>query len=178
MTTELDIIRRNIKRELPCKLADDEFTRIAKQRALKELEVAQLEADLAKEKKRRQDQIDDLADEVAKMGRELATGEQDRTVPCNDVFMKGVDGTGWVHTIRLDTGDEVERRPATAHETQRYLPGTGDASGGGLLDIAAAAQRKAEGGEASDVPEGGTAEDDRADDESEDKPKAKGKKRS
>lgn len=169
-----DIVRRGIKRELPCKLSDEEFTRIAKQRALKELEVAQLEADLAKEKKKRQDQIDDMADEVAKMGRELATGEQDRTVTCDEVFVKADDGTGWIHMLRRDTDDEVERRPATAHETQRYLPSVGE-PGGGLLDQAAHAQRGAKADDANDVPDGSAGDDDSADEET-DKPKRKAKK--
>lgn len=144
-----DVVRRNIKRELPCRLSEEEFTRIARQRATKEAERDELEADLAKEKKRRQDQIDELDDEISKMGRELRTGEQDRTVPCNEVFHRASDGTGWIHTIRLDTLDEVERRPATAHETQRYLPGT-DGPSGGLLEDAQRAQRSAQ----DDVPAG------------------------
>jgi hypothetical protein len=121
-TNEKDIIRRNIKRELPCKITDEEFTRIAKQRATKEAEKEELEADLAKEKRRRMDQIELVQDELKVSGRELRTGYQDRTVNCNEVFYRTEEGTGWIHTIRLDTFDEVERRPATAHETQRYLP--------------------------------------------------------
>lgn len=151
-----DVVRRNIKRELPCKLTEEEFTRIARQRATKEAERDELMDDLAKEKKRRQDQIEELNDEIGKMGTELRTGNQDRTVPCNEVFRRAADGTGWIHTIRLDTFDEVERRPATAHETQRYLPNVepGNISSGSVLDDAraqqaAAAQRSAGG---DDVP--------------------------
>lgn len=157
-----DVVRRNIKRELPCKLTEEEFTRISRQRVAKEAELSQLEADLAKEKKRRQDQIDELEDEISKMGRELHTESQDRTVPCNEVFRRADDGTGWIHTIRLDTFDEVERRPATAHETQRYLPNVEIAApSGSVLDDAraqqaAAAQRSAGGQDvpADDVPAG------------------------
>lgn len=60
---------------------------------------------------------------------------------CNEVFRRAVDGTGWVHTIRTDTGKEVERRPATPTEAQRYLPGV-EATGpaGPLLEQALAAQ--------------------------------------
>lgn len=125
MITESDIVRRNIKRELPCKLTDEEFTRIAKQRAIKEAEKEELEADLAKEKRRRMDQIEDVQDELKVSGRELRTGYQDRTVNCNEVFFRDNKGVGWIHTIRIDTAEEVERRPATAHETQRYLPNVG-----------------------------------------------------
>lgn len=123
--TENDIVRRNIKRELPCRLTDEEFTRVAKQRAMKEAEKEELEMDLAKEKSRRTEQIKDLSDEIGKSGKELRTGFQDRTVNCNEIYRRDVEGTGWIHTIRIDTYDEVERRPATAHETQRYLPSVG-----------------------------------------------------
>ena len=123
--TDSDIVRRNIKRELPCRLTDEEFTRVAKQRAMKEAEKEELEMDLAKEKSRRNEQIKDLSDEIGKSGKELRTGYQDRTVNCNEIYRRDVEGTGWIHTIRIDTYDEVERRPATAHETQRYLPSVG-----------------------------------------------------
>lgn len=148
--TDDDVVRRGIKRELPCKLTDEEFTRVARQRAGKEAELAQLQGDLAREKKKRQDQIDELADEIAKMGRELHTGEQERTVTCNEIFRRAPDGTGWVHTMRMDVFDEVERRPATAHETQRYLPSIGGE--GGLLEQADAQQRSAQDDGADDVP--------------------------
>lgn len=142
-----DIVRRLIPRELPCKLDDEEFTRIARQRAAKEAERDQLVNDLKIETDKRKSQIKEHDDEIGKMGRELHTGYQDRTVKCNDVFVKAPDGTGWIHTIRTDTDTEVERRPATAHETQRYLP-TIDGPGGGLLGMAERAQRSAQ----SDVP--------------------------
>jgi hypothetical protein len=136
-----DVVRRNLPRELPCKLDDAEFTRIAKTRAQKEAERDELEDDLSREKKKRTEQINDLNDEIAKMGRELRTGEQERTVKCNEVFRKLEDGTGWIFVIRQDTFSEVERRPATAHETQRYLPSL---DGGSLLDQAARKQRSAQ----------------------------------
>lgn len=137
-----DVVRRNIKRELPCLLTEVEFTRISRQRVAKEAELAQLQADLTRETKKRKDQIGELEDEIGKMGRELHTEHQDRTVPCNDVFRRDpLDGTGWIHTIRLDTFAEVERRPATAHETQRYLPSI-DGPGSGILDEARAKQQK------------------------------------
>lgn len=168
-----DVVRRNIPRELQCKLDDQEFTRIAKTRAQKEAERDELDEDLAREKKKRQDQIDELEDEIAKMGRELRTGEQERTVKCNEIFRKHDDGTGWIYVIRLDTYDEVERRPATAHETQRYLP-TLD-GGGGLLTEAAKAQRSAQ----DEVPEGLPTDDDAdGDDETEGgEPKSKRRKK-
>jgi hypothetical protein len=118
-----DVLRRGVKRTLPCKLTDREFLEIAKGMVGKKAELAQLEEDLAKETKRRKDQIGELEDEIALMERELHTGEQDRTVPCNDVFRRGGDGTGWVYTVRLDTLAEVGApRPASPAEMQRHLP--------------------------------------------------------
>jgi hypothetical protein len=150
-----DVIRRNVARELYCKLSEDEFVRISRTRVNKEAERDQLVEDLDVETKKRKQQIKLLEDEIGKMGRELRTGEQERTVKTNEVF-RNEEGTGWVVVVRLDTFDEVERRPATAHETQRYLPNM-DAGGGGLLDKAARAQRSA-GVEAA--PEAKTETDD------------------
>lgn len=171
-----DIVKRGIKRDLPCKLNDDEFTRIAKTRATKEAERDELEADLKREKQRREAQIEELEDEIGKMGRELRTGEQDRIVTCDEVFVRDfVDGSGWVVTIRRDTMAEVERRPASAHETQRYLPNVEAPEKGGLIEQASAAQVKAErsaGGEApatdtDDVPPASDEDEDEDDEETE-----------
>jgi hypothetical protein len=176
-----DVIRRNILREQPCKLTDEEFARVARQRALKEAERDELEEDLAREKKKRQDQIDDLEDEIGKMGQELRTGYQDRTVKCIEVFRKGADGVGYVHLLRTDTWAEVERRAANAHETQRHLKGVDEQPGtGGVLEEARKRQRSAQS-EASDVPPTEAASDvpassessTEAKDDAEDKPKAK-----
>jgi hypothetical protein len=159
-TPQDDVIRRNIPRELPCKLTDEEFTRIARQRATKEAERDELVDDLAREKKKRQDQIDDVDDEISKMGRELHTGFQERTIKCVEVFRKGPDGVGYVHTLRVDTYEEVERRPATAHETQRHLPsveGGVEGGTGGILDTARERQRTAQPDDGSDVPSEGDA---------------------
>lgn len=139
-----DIVRRGIPRELHCKLEDDELLRIARTRTNKEAERDQLLAEMADEVASRKAQIKKIEDEIGKMGRELRTGEQERTVKCNEVFRKHDDGTGWIYVIRLDTYNEVERRPASAHETQRYLPSLDGASSTGLLAQAASAQRSAQ----------------------------------
>lgn len=177
-----DVVRRGLPRELPCKLEDDELLRIARTRTNKEAERDQLMSDMKDEIDRRKAQIKELEDEIGKMGRELRTGEQERTVKCNEVFRKHEDGTGWIYVIRLDTYREVERRPATAHETQRYLPSMDGAAGGGLLQQAAAAQRSAQpetgpddGQE--DVPGDDHSEDGDVDVDDEDKPKKRGGKK-
>jgi hypothetical protein len=146
------IVRRNIKRELYCKLTDEEQLRIAKTRSVKEAELEELEGDLDREKKKRKEQIDELGDEVKKMGRELRTGEQERTVACDEVF-RMIDGTGFIVVVRKDTYAEVERRPANAHESQRYLPGVDGPGATGLLDQANAARSaQPANDDASDVP--------------------------
>jgi hypothetical protein len=180
-----DVVRRGIPRDLYCKLTDEEQLRIAKTRATREAERDQLLVDLADETSSRKAQIKKLDDEIGKMGRELRTGEQERTIPTNEIFVKHDDGTGWIYVIRQDTDAEVERRPATAHETQRYLPSLD--GGGGLLGQAAKAQRSAQGkaaSEESDIPSDGEDGEDGEDgakeadgaDEDESKPKRNGKK--
>ena len=135
-----DIIRRAIKRELPCKLTDEERLRIADERSAKEAERDKLKAEAKLDAERRKAQIADLEDEIAKKGLEVYTRHQDRTVICDEFFRRDLEGSGWVHTIRRDTGEEVERRPATVHEMQRHLPGTETSPAGGLLEEARARQ--------------------------------------
>lgn len=172
------IVRRGIKRELYCKLNEEEFVRVARQRATKEAERDQLESDLAVEKKKRQDQIGELDDEIGKMGRELRTGEQERTVPCDEVF-RVIDGTGFIVVIRKDTWVEVERRPANAHESQRYLPGV-EGPGASVLDKATASAKTdaptESEGEPSDVPGDADADDAVLADEKPDGKKKRSKK--
>lgn len=123
-----DVVRRGIKRALPCELTEQEFVQISRTCVAKKRELRQLEADFAKEKERRKEQIDEIAEEIQKLERELDTGKQERTVPCNEVFRRLLDDraleTGYIFTIRQDTHGEVERRPATPSEMQRYIPGT------------------------------------------------------
>ena len=144
-TAELgDVIRRGIKRTLPCDLTDAEFMQIAKQRVDKEALLDQLEADFDKIKTKHKVQVEELDGEIGKARQELHTGQQDRTVLCVEVFRRAEDGTGWVHTLRMDTipPSEVERRPASPSEAQRYLPGVEGmpVDEGAPLEQAAAAQ--------------------------------------
>lgn len=183
-----DVIRRGIKRVLPCKLTEDEFVEIAKKRVGREALLKQCEADLAREQKKRKDQIAELEDEIGTMGRQLHTESEDRTVLCNEVFRRAENGTGYVHTIRLDTNEEVETRPATVSETQRYLPSDGfspPANGASVLDQARTAQGATNGttngaaAESDEIkPDELDDDEDDADDASDEKPKrgAKGKK--
>ena len=61
--------------------------------------------------------IDELQREVYVHDRELDTEEQESVVSCDELFR---DGLVW--TVRADSGEEFESRPATAQEPQRYLP--------------------------------------------------------
>ena len=141
--TPEDIVRRHIKRVLPVKLTDAEQLAIARDAAKKRRVQRQLENDLADETKKRKQQIAELEKEIATHDRELDTGEQDRVVPCDEVFRAGL-----VWTRRTDTGKLFESRPATPQEANRYLPGVESTLGqlpanAPLLDQAVAAQGKA-----------------------------------
>lgn len=140
---------------------------IAKQRVDKAALLDQVVEDFDKIKSKHKAQVEEFDGEIGKMRKELHTGEQDRTVLCVEVFRRGEDGDGWVHTLRMDalaavyaeklaegfTEPEaaaeamiralVERRLATPTEAPRYLPSVEGVPVDGhapLLDQAAAAQ--------------------------------------
>lgn len=175
----LDIVKRNVKRVLPCKLSDEELLRIARMRTVKESEHDQLVADADLDAKKRKVQIKEYADEILAMRRELHSGYQDRTILTNEVFEKDDNGNCWIVVYRLDTGAPTgERHPASPAEMQRYLP---DASGSGsLLDQATKVQRSAQPETApdaevpADLPE---ADDDEGDGDEEEDAQPAGKKR-
>lgn len=151
----LDVVKRNVKRVLPCKLTDEELLRIARQRTIKENEHDQLVSDADLDAKKRKAQIKEYADEILAMRRELHSGYQERTILTNECFEKDDKGNCWIVVYRLDTGEPTgEKHPASPAEMQRYLP---DATGSGsLLDQAAKVQRSAqpETVAAPDVPDG------------------------
>jgi hypothetical protein len=151
-----DIMRRGIKRTLPCKLTDAELLQIALQRVDKEALRDQIEEDFDRIKSKHKAQLEEIDGEIGTMRKELHTGEQDRTVLCCEVFRRDAAGSGFVVTLRMDTIPplQVEMRPATPTEAQRYLPGVEGFAvdrGAPLLDQAAAAQ----GGNGAGVPEDG-----------------------
>lgn len=131
-TPSHDVLRRHLKRALPVKLTRDEQTDIAIATSKKRLNVKQLEQDLDAEKKRRQGQINEMQREIDTSDRELATGEQERIVECNEVFRDGM-----VFVVRTDTWEEFESRPATAQEAQRSLPAVEATPQSGLVVHAA-----------------------------------------
>lgn len=183
----IEIVKRNVKRVLPCKLSDEELLRIARMRTAKENEHDQLVAEADLDAKKRKAQIKEYADEILSMRRELHSGYQDRTILTNEVFEKDAQGNCWIVVYRMDTGEPTkERWPASPAEMQRHLPMDEAGSGGGLLAQAAKVQRSAQDAPAeSGVPEGlpsgddvpdGDESDAGGDDAGEGKPKRSGKK--
>lgn len=120
-----DVIDRGLRNVLPVKLTEDEYSEIAHRRTVVEKEYDELEADLKKETDRRKADLKAREEDIAKMRRWLHTSEQERSVRCANVFRCVIvngQPTGWVVTLRLDTGTEVTRVPATPKQLQRYLP--------------------------------------------------------
>ncbi len=143
-----DIIERGVKRELPCKLNDEEELRIARQMVALKAELAEREAQWDLKAKKHKQEASETERVIAKMERELHTGQQDRVVICNRVFERNASGGGDEVLIRLDPahqlpGDtrEVQRIPASASVMQKFLPFIGETGGGSLLDDARAQQR-------------------------------------
>lgn len=167
MTTESQqdiIIRRNLRRDQPVKLTQDELLEKMKAFTVKDAEHDELADELARETKKRKQQLEELSDEIGLIKRCIRTGEEDRSVPCYERLDRRADGTWEVVLIRADTNAVVERRGASAAELQRNLPTEYSGQGGSVLDDArsqqqAAAQRSAGG---DDVP----SEDDAPDDDS------------
>lgn len=163
-TQYTDIIERGVKRELPCKLTDEEELRIARQMVALKAELAERESEWDLKAKKHKQAVSETERTIAKMERELHTGQQDRVVICNRVFERNASGGGDEVLIRLDPTHqlpsdtrEVQRIPASATIMQRFLPFIGDAhSSGSVLDDAraqqaAVAQRSA-GADPDDVP--------------------------
>lgn len=160
-----DIIERGVKRELPCKLTDEEELRIARQMVALKADLADREAAWDLKAKKHKQEVADTERAISKMERELHTGQQDRVVICNRVFQRNSAGGGDEVLIRLDPAHqlpgetrEVQRFPASASVMQRFLPFVGDAHGSGsVLDDAraqqaAVAQRSAAPAAEDDVP--------------------------
>ncbi len=153
-----DVIDRGLRNVLPVKLTKEEYSEIAHRRTVVEKEYDELEADLKKETDKRKADLKTREEDIARMRRWLHANEQERSVRCANVFRCVIvngQPTGWVVTLRLDTGKEVTRVPATPKQLQRYLPSddldpskrdAGDEPRP-LLEQARAAQAAADGGE-------------------------------
>jgi hypothetical protein len=138
-----DVIRDQIKRELPVRLTDAERLEIAEAKAMAESELDEhsaTEADRRREAAKRGEEIEKR---IAVMGAELRTREQRRVVLCYERWK-----AGQVEVVRrdLDPRDPqsvVERRAANLAEAQRAIPDAAQEDGGDVLTQAAKMQRDA-----------------------------------
>jgi NifB/MoaA-like Fe-S oxidoreductase len=118
-TTE-DIVKRGIKRELPCKLTDQEELEIARRKASAEAELEEVQADFDDAKNEWKSRLEEVEKRIALMGAELRTGEQKRVIDCYERFVAGT-----IETVRTDNGMVIDRRAASLADTQRALPTVG-----------------------------------------------------
>lgn len=112
-----DILKRGIKRELPCKLTDQEELEIARRKAAAEAELEEVQADFDDAKNEWKGRIEEVEKRIALMGAELRTGEQKRVIDCYERFVAGT-----IETVRSDNGMVIDRRAASLADTQRALP--------------------------------------------------------
>lgn len=125
MTDTDDIIRKNIKRELPVKLDNSEMLDIAIAKANAEGDLDELQVEFRDVKAEWNQRIEEQEKRIAIMSVELRTKEQKRVVVCFERFRAGT-----IEVVRDDTKDVIERRSASLAEAQKAIPGT---------DVAAAA---------------------------------------
>lgn len=116
-----DIVKRGIKRELPCKLTDHEELEIARRKATAEAELEELLEDFKDAKDEWGTRIDEVEKRIAIMGAELRTGEQKRVIECYERFKAGT-----IEVVRTDNGMVIDRRAASLGDTQRALPKVAD----------------------------------------------------
>jgi hypothetical protein len=163
MTTE-NIVRKNIRRELPVPLTDLEFVELSRYKANLELEREEAESAFAERKNDHTQRLKDLDARIGKAGAELRVGEQKRVVECLQRYVKTGEHAGKVETVRLDTNEVVERHAADLLESRQAVPD--DEVSDDMLEQAAKMQR-----------EGNVEENDEGDVTVPDSPAAKVKRR-
>lgn len=114
-----DIVKRDIMRELPCKLTDEQLLEVAINKAEAEAALEELESDFKDVKEEWSVRIAQSEKRIAEMGAELRTKEQKRVIKCYERFVAGT-----IEVVRSDTKEVVERRAANLSEAQRALPAT------------------------------------------------------
>jgi hypothetical protein len=93
------------------------------QRVAREAELAQLEADLDLDEKKRKDRSRSSTTRSKRWAASSTLGFQDRTIKTNEAFEKDAQGNCWMVVYPLDTGEPTgERWPPSPAEMQRYLP--------------------------------------------------------
>lgn len=131
-----DVVKRGIKRELPCKLTDQQELDIARRKAQAEAELEELQDDFNDVKEEWKTRLDEVEKRIAVMGAELRSGEQKRVIDCYERFVNGT-----IETVRSDNGMVIDRRAASLADTQRALPGTVKDEAAAQAADAAKAQR-------------------------------------
>lgn len=112
-----DILNDNLMQQLPVKLTDAALVEISRQHSKLLLFIDETEKEAKREKKKWDDRIADLDENLRAMAKVLKAGEEQRPVACY-VRLNGSN----VETIRKDTNEVVLERPANLSELQRNLP--------------------------------------------------------
>jgi len=115
-----DIIKRNLKRELPCALDDDEVLIHARAATKKRAELRVIEAEIAEERKKQKERVAGVEKEIARLDAIVESGKERRIVVCHEKWANGA-----VHLVREDTGEVVDTRQATAADRNLVVPGSG-----------------------------------------------------
>lgn len=109
-----DIIKRDIMRELPCKLDGEALLDIAIAKSEAEAKLEELQSDFSDAKDEWKARLEEVEKRIAVMGAELRLKEQKRVISCYERFVSGT-----VEVVRADTKEVVERRAANLFEASR-----------------------------------------------------------
>lgn len=115
------IIATDIKRELPCKLDEQQLLEVAIDKAKAEAELDEIKDDFRDVKEQWNERIEEVEKRISQMGAELRTRERKRVVLCHE---RVVAETRMVEVVREDTLEVVDRRPANLFEAGKVLPQT------------------------------------------------------
>lgn len=139
---EQDVLRRNIKRQLPVKITDDYALAMSRQRTVVEGQLDEEVAEFAQAKDDHKAKVIKLEDEIKRLRSIIRSNHEDRPVLCVEVYRREEGNGGFVDTYRTDTGERIEERSITIAEAQRLLPGVEGVapSGGPILDRVGSAQ--------------------------------------
>jgi hypothetical protein len=113
-----DILRKNIQRELPCPLTNDERLQRAIEASKRRAARGELEATLDAAKEAAKKAIADDEAALERLDNAVRDGREKRLIACYERFRSGT-----VELVRDDNGEIVETRAATMAEAQRQLPG-------------------------------------------------------
>lgn len=107
---------KRFDRWLPVTLTENEILERSKALAETLQTKRRVENEKANEMRNYGEQLKDLAGEIAKLGQVVATGEESRSVNCEQRHNEGR-----IEVVRLDTGEVIESREASGDELQNDL---------------------------------------------------------